>query len=101
MMNSFIENKLDIIRVLGHQYDMPGSQQWCIHNNNFDHNEICWICEQSIHTLIFWNSSLSKFQSVNEATHKLKIINQIQMKYPVVEPMENTASEDKLTQRLA
>ena len=23
------------------------------------------------------------------------------MKYPVVEPMENTASEDKLTQRLA
>ena len=46
------ESRMIFTRILGHKKDMPGSGQWKLIR---DKHEDCWICEQEVYGLIFWD----------------------------------------------
>ena len=46
-------NRMIFTRILGHKKDMPGSGQWKLIK---DFEEECWICDQEIYGLTFWDS---------------------------------------------
>ena len=41
-----------ITRFLGHKEEIPGSAQWRMITEEFDH---CWVCSYRKYTLVFWN----------------------------------------------
>lgn len=38
-------HRLDFIRIVGHQCDMPGSQQWAMLQDGQDAMQNCWVCD--------------------------------------------------------
>lgn len=38
-----------------HKNEMPGSGQWKLHKKMI---EKCWICNNHVHSLIFWNKKI-------------------------------------------
>jgi hypothetical protein len=50
--------KLEIVRYLGHSFDIPGSAYWNIFTNEKSLYDSCWICDYRIYSLIFWSKSI-------------------------------------------
>ena len=48
-----IGGRMIFTRILGHKWDMPGSGQWKLIS---DMSEECWICEQEVYGLVFWDA---------------------------------------------
>ena len=47
------EKRMILTRILGHKGDMPGSGQWKLIG---DKTEECWVSDQQIYGLIFWDA---------------------------------------------
>ena len=47
------ESRMILTRCLGHRIDMPGSGQWKLIR---DRSEECWVCDQQIYGLVFWDA---------------------------------------------
>jgi hypothetical protein len=90
------DKHLEVIRSLGHQYEMPGSAAWVVE----DKQEDCWVCDQSIYTLIFWSPSIGRNFSykINEEL-KQKAIETITSYNPFLEPINVDIPKDKYEER--
>jgi len=56
-VNAFAEDisgdtRMILTRFLGHRPEMPGSGQWRMIT---DKTSECWICDQQVYSLIFWD----------------------------------------------
>jgi len=49
------DSRMIFTRILGHKMDMPGSGQWKLIK---DRHEECWICDQEVYGLIFWDEDM-------------------------------------------
>jgi hypothetical protein len=52
------ENILILSRMILHKNEMPGSGQWKLLKKMI---EKCWICNNNVHSLIFWNQKIGIF----------------------------------------
>ena len=50
------DKKLIFTRYLGHRLDIPNSGQWVM----LGESEKCWICENYVYCLFFWNLRVGK-----------------------------------------
>ena len=57
------KNDLSISRVLGHSMRMKGSAQWRLQTTLED--DCCWVCDNWIYTLYFWNHQIGQYNDVN------------------------------------
>ena len=63
------EKRMILTRILGHKSDMPGSGQWKLIG---DKTEECWVSDQQIYGLIFWDADYiaEKAVSSTKRTHQ-------------------------------
>lgn len=54
---------LTITRILGHKLRMPGSGRWRI--QTVSESENCWVCDNWVYTIFFWNEEIGTFRDKN------------------------------------
>ena len=75
---------LVVTRKLGHKSDIPGSGQWVVHTNVLDIEnpgspsvkpcQECWICDQHIYSIVFWNEYIGSVNISNYNQEELESI---------------------------
>ena len=64
---NIVDDRMIFTRVLGHKLDMPGSGQWKLIK---DKREECWVCDQEVYGLVFWDPAVVSGRSYMSTTRR-------------------------------
>ena len=54
------ERHFILTRKIGHEFEMPGSQEWVVHR---DSCQSCYICDRKLYTVFFWSPEIGSIEA--------------------------------------